>query len=200
MLYADVAARVTRTVPLSAVALFEILGYPSPDRPSLLSLEKLNTCYTHQCLVLGWEVASSRMTITLPDEKRGRIINVTRGVLSAGSFKLREAATFFGLLPDATRFLVWARPFLFELNHALRGNLIVESRILARSDQERSVELRARIQRELPTMWPIALSLSSYGMRPSVCGKTRVHTRSPIGYERVRRWSLSPCPIPSIRG
>ena len=44
-----IRAHMPRTISASAIALFDVVGYLDPCVPDLLSQDKLNTTYSHQC-------------------------------------------------------------------------------------------------------------------------------------------------------
>jgi hypothetical protein len=123
-IYADVACNVPRTVSASAIALFDILGYPNKLLPNCLSMEKLDTSYTWIRRILGFSINSRRMAFTIPHERRERLIELLTEWTTKASFDLREAAHLHGLLENASRACRWARSYFLCLQNAIRAVLL----------------------------------------------------------------------------
>ena len=122
-LYADIDDNLRRGVSASAIACFELLGYPAPYHPNPLSLDKLDTHYSHLRRQLGYSVDSRSLEVCLLDHKREELLDQLSRWIGLTSFTLREAAELHGTLESASRYVRWARAFFFTLANVLRHEL-----------------------------------------------------------------------------
>ena len=146
--YADVRDHMHRTVSASAIALFDVLGYPDPRVPNPLSQDKLNTQYTHQRRIVGYQVDSRTMTVGLLPSKREEAVRQLSNWLDKTEFTLREAATLNGMIDSMARYNRWGRTYLTALQHEIRQALTTRYGKLTR---DRKIQLRAQqIAEKLP--------------------------------------------------
>ena len=89
-----------------------------------MSWEKFLSKFSHQRKTIGWFIDSRRMTVSLPDYKRDRLLERLRMTLHTGSMSLREIGELLGHLGFATTVCRWMRCALFNLQSALRKLLI----------------------------------------------------------------------------
>ena len=101
-MYADVGCFMPNTVAASILALYLVLGYPSPTNRDAVSWEKFEASFTHERKHLGWWINSRTMTVALPPYKRERLLALLQVWLDQPSFTLREIATILGQLGSAT--------------------------------------------------------------------------------------------------
>jgi hypothetical protein len=149
-IYADIRSTMARTLSSSTVALYRILGYPTPFSPNVLSQEKLNTTYTHRRKMVGYMVDSRTMTVEVLDYKRDQLTAQLDEWLAPTrqTFSLKDASTLLGTLEHVTRFLQWARPLMFTLQNALHTSLIRRYHFVKRNG--RIERARDSLQRQLP--------------------------------------------------
>jgi hypothetical protein len=121
--YADTREHMLRTVSASAIALYDVLGYPDPRVPNPLSQDKLNTTYSHTRKICGYLVDSRRMTVGLHPTKRPEVVRLLSDWCSKRRFTLRDAAQLVGLFDSLCRYQRWGRPYLASLQHAIRREL-----------------------------------------------------------------------------
>jgi hypothetical protein len=112
-----------RTVSASAVALYDVLGYPDPRVPNPLSQDKLNTTYSHTRKICRYLVDSRRMTVGLHPTKRPEVVHLLSDWSAKRRFTLREAAQLVGFFDSLCRYQPWGRPYLASLHHAIRCEL-----------------------------------------------------------------------------
>jgi hypothetical protein len=122
-LYADVAEHLLKVVSSSVLALYYILGFPSPDVPNPLSIDKLNTRYNHLRQELGTMVNTRRMEVATLDEKHDQIVALLELWIEMKTFNLREISSLHGSLESLTRYIKWARPLFYALQNAIRSEL-----------------------------------------------------------------------------
>ncbi|CAJ1950359.1 unnamed protein product [Cylindrotheca closterium] len=98
-LYVDVAKTLRQTIASSVQALYLILGFPDASKGirDCVSWEKFTTTFSHRRHCLGWLIDSRALTVSLPSEKRDRIIQQLRTFLRKHCLTLQEIAELFGL-------------------------------------------------------------------------------------------------------
>jgi hypothetical protein len=122
-LYADVGEHLLRAVSASVLALYYILGFPSPEVPNPLSTDKLDASYDHQRKELGTKVDTRRMEVAILAAKRAQMITLLVQWIQKTNFTLREISSLHGALESFTRYIKWARPLFFALQNAIRLEL-----------------------------------------------------------------------------
>jgi hypothetical protein len=123
-LYADVAEHLERTVCASALALYEILGFPDWRQIGALSMEKLDTMYRPQRTTVGYVVNTRSMTVGLLQYKRDQTALLIDLWLTNSTFTLLQGAELCGKLENASTCNRWIRPFFFAVQNAIRDALI----------------------------------------------------------------------------
>jgi hypothetical protein len=125
-LYADVKLHLLQTVGASVLALYLILGFPDASKGvrDCVSWEKFHNLFSHKRKTIGWRIDSRRMTVSLPDDKRDRLLERLRSTLTVGSLNLREIGELLGHLGFATTVCRWMRCAFFNLQNALRTLLM----------------------------------------------------------------------------
>jgi hypothetical protein len=151
-LYADVGEHLLQAVSASVLALYHILGFPSPDVPNPLSMDKLDTSYTHQRQELGTMTDTRRMEVAVSESKRAQMIEQLVAWIMKKQFNLRDISSLHGSLESFTRYIKWARPLFFALQNAIRRELTQRCHFLKR--WYGSSRRAASIANELPgALW-----------------------------------------------
>jgi hypothetical protein len=147
--YADVREHMARTVSASAIALFDVVGYPDPRVPNPLSQDKLNTTYTHQRKIVGYLVDSRKMTVGLLPSKRDECIRQLSAWLEKPSYTLRDAAALNGMVESMSTYNRWGRTYLTALQHEMRTAISARYGKLVRDykAQNRELQLVAKLPR-----------------------------------------------------
>lgn len=122
-LYADVAEFMTRTVSASILALYEVLGFPTPEVPDPLSREKFDGTYTYKRNILGRSIDTRRMEVGITVEKMERAIATLHEWMQCQHYNIKDMATLHGTLEDMTRLISWARPLFYVFQNAIRREL-----------------------------------------------------------------------------
>ena len=147
-MYADIDANIRQAVSASALILYELLGYPSALAPNALSLDKLDTRYTHQRQMVGLLVDSRRMSVGLLDHKRDETLAKLTDWLQRDRYSIREASEIHGTLESVTRYTRWGRALFFTLQNTFRHALQTQyHRVKRYYERSRQSE---KIARELP--------------------------------------------------
>jgi hypothetical protein len=131
-LYADVGEHLLRAVSASVLALYYILGFPSPEVPNALSTDKLDTRYNHERKELGTMIDTRRLEVVTLASKRAQMVATLASFLLLESFNLRDISSLHGSLESLTRYIKWARPLFFALQNAIRLQLTARYHILKR--------------------------------------------------------------------
>ena len=122
--YADIGHYFYRTVVSSLLALYTILGKPSNWNTDVVSWEKFTSTFTHERRINGWWVNSRTLTLTLPDDKRQRMLTLLHDWAEVKRvFTIRELAVLLGTLTDHSRPLPWFRARYAILFHLLGDTL-----------------------------------------------------------------------------
>jgi hypothetical protein len=150
-MYTNIADMMVRTISASAIALFDILGYPDPRLPDPLAQDKLNTCYTHQRKMLGNLIDTRKLTVVLLNAKHDEIIKLLQQWLTKDTFTLRDAAGLVSLVDSTTRYNRWGWTWLTHLQHAIRSALNQKSHFLTRHYQrtQRETMLATQLPRHV---------------------------------------------------
>jgi hypothetical protein len=122
-LYAEVAQFLERTVCASALALYEILGFPDGRQVGALSMEKLDTMYRPERTAVGYHVNTRDMTVCLLQYKRDQSAEVIEPWLTGSTFTLLDGAELCGKLENASTCCRWIRPFFFSVQNTIRAAL-----------------------------------------------------------------------------
>ena len=122
-LYADIDINMLPAVSSSALSLYTLLGFPTDRTPNALSLDKLNTYYTHQRKLVGLHVDSRTMTVGLLEYKRDETLTKLAEWLKRDKYSIREAAEIHGTLESVTRYTRWGRALFFTLQNVFRKAL-----------------------------------------------------------------------------
>ena len=126
-IYADVAEHLVQTVCASALALFEILGFPDDTRQiPALSMEKLDTMYRPQRKMVGYRIDTRAMNVALLQYKRDETSVIIEPWLTMTKFTLLQGATLCGKLESASSCNRWIRPYFFNIQNAIQDALIKE--------------------------------------------------------------------------
>lgn len=122
-LYADIAEHLDRTVCASALALYEILGFPDDRQIGALSMEKLDTSYGPQRKIVGYQVNTRSMTVALLQYKRNETADLIDPWLTCPTFTLLQAAELCGKLESVSTCNRWIRPYFFSVQNTIRAAL-----------------------------------------------------------------------------
>jgi len=137
-MYADVEAHLVRGISASAIALFELLGYPCAEAPNPLSLDKLNTYYSHQRKIVGAWIDTRELSIGLIDYKRVEAIEILDDWIDhKPAFCIREASVLHGTLLSISEYTRWGRALFFTVQNILRTELQKLYHVLARYHRKR---------------------------------------------------------------
>jgi hypothetical protein len=82
---------------------------------------------------VGYWINSRALTVGLLDYKREQAQCLLTEWLDKSSCTLLEASQLQGILESLTRFTIWARPWFFALQNAIRVELVKRYHIIARS-------------------------------------------------------------------
>ena len=122
--YADIGHYFYRTVASSLLALYAILGRPSTWNTDVVSWDKFTNTFSHERRINGWLVNSRTLTLTLPDDKRQRMLDLLHDWAELKRvFTIRELAVLLGTLTDHSRPLPWFRARYAILFHLLGDTL-----------------------------------------------------------------------------
>lgn len=105
---ANIRVFVPRGVEASALALYNILGFPTPEVPNAQSKDRLDSWYGPKRKFVGCLFNTRRMTVDMPEYKRQELILQLEAWLIKPSFTLVEAAELPGILENHTRYAKWA--------------------------------------------------------------------------------------------
>ncbi len=120
-LYADIERFLKLTVCASALALYEILGYPTDVRQiGALSMDKLDTMYRPSRKMVGYTINTRKMTVALTQFKRDEMIEMLEPWLTMPFFTLIEGAQLCGKLESVSQCNRWIRPYFFSVQNAIR--------------------------------------------------------------------------------
>jgi hypothetical protein len=123
-LYGDVGRYLERTVCASALALYELLGFPSDTRQiGALSMEKLDTMHRPMRKMVGYTVNSRNMTVALLQHKRDQTVATATPWLTMPAFALLQAAILRGQLESTSKCNRWIRPYFFSMQNTIRAAL-----------------------------------------------------------------------------
>jgi hypothetical protein len=142
--YADIGRYFYRTVVSSLLALYTILGKPSPWNTDVVSWEKFTSTFTHERRINGWLVNSRNLTLTLPDDKRQRLLDLLREWAEVKRvFTIRELAVLLGTLTDHSRPLPWFRARYAILFHLLGDTLRRRHRAMQHYNRRKQIRTTA---------------------------------------------------------
>ena len=125
-LYGDIAQHLERTVCASALAIYDILGYPDGRQVEALSLEKLDTMYRPQRTVVGYRLDTRAMTVSLTQYKRDQTALVIDPWLTTPTFTLIQGAELCGKLESASTCCRHIRPYYHSVQNTIREVLTVK--------------------------------------------------------------------------
>jgi hypothetical protein len=108
----------------SALALYEILGFPDWRTVGALSLDKLDTLYRPARTVVGHHVDLRAMTVALMVHKRVETAEMMTPWLSLPLSTLLQGAEICGKLEDASNCCRWIRPYFFVVQNTIRAALL----------------------------------------------------------------------------
>lgn len=119
-IYADVEEHLVRSVSASAIALFEVLGYPDSRVPNPLSLEKLETHYNHLRKALGNRINTRTLSVDILLYKREQVIELLSAWIIKEDFLIRELAELHGTLVSICQYNRWGRTLFCTLQNTMR--------------------------------------------------------------------------------
>ena len=119
-LWADVAEYMRQTCSASVLGLYEVLGFPRPNVPNALSLEKFCGEYCNWRKITGFIVETRAMVVDLPAYKREQAVTELTLFLAQGSFTLMDASVLCGLLESISKYNRWGRVWFFALQNEFR--------------------------------------------------------------------------------
>jgi hypothetical protein len=131
-MYATLRGSMARALSASVISLYELLGYPNPLTPDPLSRDKLHTTYDHLRRLLGKDVDSRRLMVSLPPDKRADTINLLRLWIPRHHFTILELAQLIGVLENNATLCRWAKSDYFVLLNCLRTQLRATYHIVVR--------------------------------------------------------------------
>ena len=147
---ADVAMYVPRGVAASTLALYHILGFPSPNVPDPQSKDKLNATYSHTRKFVGRAWNTRTLRVGMLDYKRLELIDRFKVWVAKPKFTLVEAAELQGILENHTRYAKWARAWFFAIQNAFRRHFTAMYFITKRRFAKMKALKQQRYSRELP--------------------------------------------------
>jgi hypothetical protein len=118
-----VAEHLDRTVCASALALYDILGYPDGRQVGALSMEKLDTMYRPQRKTVGYRVDSRSLSVGLLQYKRDQAADIITPWLTMPKYTLLDAAILCGNLESTSTCNRWIRPYFFAIQNTIRADL-----------------------------------------------------------------------------
>jgi hypothetical protein len=123
-LYADIEKYLVRTVCASALALYEILGFPTDTRQiGAMSMDKLDTMYRPERKMVGYTLNTRAMTVALLQYKRDQMMEVMVPWITMPCFTLLQGAELCGKLESVSQCNRWIRPYFFSVQNAIRKEL-----------------------------------------------------------------------------
>ena len=131
-MYATLRGSMSRALSASVISLYDLLGYPNPLTPDPLSRDKLHTTYNHLRRLLGKDVDSRRLMVSLPPDKRTDTIHLLRSWLPRHHFTILELAQLIGILENNATLCRWAKADYFILLNCLRTQLRATYHIVVR--------------------------------------------------------------------
>jgi hypothetical protein len=131
-MYADVEEHITQTISASQLALFQVLGFPSPHAPSLFNYEKFDGSLSHQRQTIGRHIDTRRMEVSIVPAKRNGAIDMLAHWIPLKTFSLREISSLHGTLESLTADIKWARPLFFTMQATIRRALTLRYHVLSR--------------------------------------------------------------------
>lgn len=153
--YGDIRPYIPRAVASSTMALYTVLGQPTPYTLNPLSLEKLDLRLNPYRKCLGRQYNSRALTVGMCPHKREQLLQYLDLWLQQPSFTLLEASKITGILEHHTRYTPWARPWFFAIQNAMRAKFKAVYHIVRRRFNKLATnKLRQRYAKELPpTLW-----------------------------------------------
>jgi hypothetical protein len=151
-LYAEVADHTRRSVAASMLALFHILGFPEETRaPNPFSMEKFDANMSHLRKFVGHHIDTRRLIVGILPHKRVQAITLLSDWLTKKDFDLRELAGLHGLLESLTRYMLWARPWFFAFQNAIRHEISRRYHVVKRfwDSSKKAHRLKAQIPKNL---------------------------------------------------
>jgi hypothetical protein len=121
--HADIAKHLDRTVCASALASYEMLGFPDDRQIGALSMEKLDASYGPQRKIVGCQVNTRSMTVALLQHKRNETADLVDPWLVLPTFALLQAAELCGKLESVSTCNRWMRPYFFSVQNTVRAAL-----------------------------------------------------------------------------
>lgn len=125
-IYGDVAEFVSLGVAASILALYLVLGYPSPRNRDSVSWNKFDKFFMHERKMIGYGVNTRGMILFLLRYKREQLLGLLDLWLDMSDFDLLECAEMLGHLGSATTTCRWARVLFFGLQNLLRLHLVAQ--------------------------------------------------------------------------
>jgi hypothetical protein len=147
-LYADVEEFLVQTVCASALAIYEILGFPDERQVGALSLEKLDTMYRPTRVTVGYRIDTRSMTVSFLQYKRQEIIDEIQRWLVEPKFTLLQGAELCGKLESASTCNRWVRPYFFSVQNTIRSVLTSKWNSIRHYYKRRGVD--PRVKYDLP--------------------------------------------------
>ena len=151
-IYADIPRLFPRAVCSSVLGLYGVMGEPSKFAPDVLSREKFESTYSHRRRVLGKQVDTDRMVISMLEEKRRKILDLLKGMIADDRklYTITDLAKLIGKLVDAGQYCKWGRAQIFCLENALRKIIYQRWCVLRRTGRVKEADLTKRL-RNLPS-------------------------------------------------
>lgn len=131
-MYATLQHSMARALSASVVSLYELLGYPTTLTPDPLSRDKLHTTYSHQRRLLGKDVDSRRLMVSLPSDKRQATLTLLHEWLQKHHFTILELAKLIGIMESNATLCRWAKADYFVLLNCLRTQLRTTYHVVVR--------------------------------------------------------------------
>jgi hypothetical protein len=152
-MYATLRGSMARALSASVISLYELLGYPNQLTPDPLSRDKLHTTpYNHLRRLLGKDVDSRRLMVSLPLDKRADTINLLRLWIPRHHSTILELAQLIGVLENNATLCRWAKADYFNLLNCLRTQLRATYHIVVRqvkSAKKYQLVLKVRLPHHL---------------------------------------------------
>ena len=131
--YCDIGFYMIRTICVSILSLFWVLGFPSNSLvPSPLSTDKFEAFYDHERRLVGRQFNSRKLTVGILPYKLEILKATLLDWLTRTRFDLLGVAQLLGTLENHTKYVRWARCWYSALQNAVRRSLRTRFKIIAR--------------------------------------------------------------------
>lgn len=125
-MYCDVCEEMVQTLAASVVSIYTVLGKPDSHTPDALAQEKLTLVYRHIRRLLGWDINTQSLMLSLPHDKHNKLISLLQKWVVCVTYQLLEAAEIHGLINQAAQANCKGRAMFFVFQNALQNNICTQ--------------------------------------------------------------------------